>query len=145
MSPPPLLLAIDPGRAKCGLAVVRGPLAPGAASVCLARRVVETARLTREVAALLALWPETERILLGNATHSATLRKALAAAVPSLPIALVDEHGTSARARLRYNQENPAPGWRRLLPATMRTPEVPYDDYAALLLAEDYFSKNLDK
>ena len=141
MTTPTLLLAIDPGRAKCGLAVVRGPLAPGAAPACLLRRVVETARLTREVAALLQLWPDTERILLGNATHSATLRKALAAAFPNLPITLVDEHGTSARARLRFNQENPAPGWRRLLPASMRTPEVPYDDYAALLLAEDYFGK----
>ena len=85
--------------------------------------------------------PEITRILLGNATHSATLRKALAAAFPQMPVELVDEFNTSARARARYVQENPAPGWRRLLPPTMRSPEVPCDDYAALLLAEDYFLK----
>ena len=89
--------------------------------------------------------PEISLLLLGNATHSATLRKALAAAFPALPLELVDEWNTSVRAKARYVAENPAPGWRRLLPASMRSPEVPYDDYAALLLAEDYFSKKLDK
>ena len=135
------LLAIDPGRAKCGLAVVRGPQAPGEAPACLERQVVETERLTLAVGDILRRRPEIARILLGNATHSATLRKALAVAFPQLPLEVVDEHGTSARARARYVQENPAPGWRRLLPPGMRSPEVPYDDYAALLLAEDYFLK----
>jgi hypothetical protein len=62
-----------------------------------------------------------------------------------LPLETVDEYNTSARARLRFVSENPAPGWRRLLPPGLRSPEVPYDDYAAILLAEDYFSKKLDK
>ena len=134
------LLAVDPGRAKCGLAVVHGPEQPGGAPVCLERRVVETERLTLAVGEILRRRPEISRILLGNATHSATLRKALADVFPHLPLELVDEHNTSARAKARYVQDNPAPGWRRLLPPGMRSPEVPYDDYAALLLAEDYFS-----
>ena len=138
------LLAIDPGRAKCGLAVVRGPERPGETIVCLERRVVETERLTLAVSEILRRRPEIRRFLLGNATHSATLRKALVEVFPQMPLETVDEHGTSARARVRYVQENPAPGWRRLLPQGLRSPEVPYDDYAALLLAEDYFSKKLD-
>jgi len=134
---PETVLAIDPGRAKCGLAVVAGPNAPR----CLERAVVETERLTLAVADVLRRQPAIGRILLGNATHSATLRRALEAAFPHLPVQLVDEHGTSARARRRYVRDNPAPGWRRLLPAGLRSPEVPYDDYAALLLAEDYFQQ----
>jgi len=134
-----LLLAIDPGRAKCGLAVVREPTVLNEAPVCLERRVVETERLTLAVGEILRRRPEVSRILLGNATHSATLRKALSDVFPQMPLEMVDEFNTSARARARYVQENPAPGWRRLLPPTMRSPEVPYDDYAALLLAEDYF------
>ncbi len=137
----PTLLAIDPGRAKCGLAVVRGPQVPGAAPMCLERQVVGTERLTLAVGEILRRRPEIERLLLGSATHSATLRKALLDAFPQLPLELVDEFNTSARARARYVAENPAPGWRRLLPPTMRSPEVPYDDYAALLLAEDFFSQ----
>ncbi len=134
------LLAIDPGRAKCGLAVVRGPQEAGAAPVCLERQVVETERLTLAAGEILRRRPEIARFLLGNATHSATLRKALANAFPQIPLEVVNEFNTSVRARARYVQENPAPGWRRLLPPGMRSPEVPYDDYAALLLAEDYFA-----
>lgn len=143
-----LLLAIDPGRAKCGLAVVRRPENPGDAPRCLERDIVETVRLTLAVADILRRRPEIGRFLLGNATHSAVLRRALAQAFPEIPLDLVEEHGTSMRARVRYVQENPAYGWRRLLPPGLRSPEVPYDDYAALLLAEDYlkdyFSKKLD-
>ena len=134
------LLAIDPGRAKCGLAVVQGPDTPR----CLERKVVETERLTLAVGETLRRQPGIERILLGDATHSATLRRALAAAFPELPLEMVNEFNTSVRAKARYVAENPAYGWRRLLPQTMRTPEVPYDDYAALLLAEDYFLKKLE-
>lgn len=135
-----ILLAIDPGRAKCGLAVVQGP----DPIFCLERKIVETERLTLAVGELLIRRPDVQQILLGNATHSATLRKALVAAFPTIPLELVDEWNTSVRAKARYVAENPAPGWRRLLPASMRSPEVPYDDYAALLLAEDYFLENLD-
>lgn len=131
------LLAIDPGRAKCGLAVMAGPETP----VCLERAVVETERLTLAVAEILRRRPGIEKILIGDGTNSATLRRALETTFPQIPLETVDETNTSARARLRFVQENPAPGWRRLLPSGLRSPEVPYDDYAAILLAEDYFSK----
>ncbi len=140
-----ILLAIDPGRAKCGLAVVQGPQSLGQTPRCLERQVVETERLTLAVGEILRRRPEIARLLLGNATHSATLRRALAGAFPLMPLELVNEFNTSVRARARFVAENPAPGWRRLLPQTMRSPEVPYDDYAALLLAEDYFSKKSEK
>ncbi len=132
------LLAVDPGRAKCGLAVVAGPAPPQ----CLERAVVETARLTLAVADILRRRPDIRKILIGGGTNSATLRRALEATFPQVSLETVDEYNTSARARQRFIKDNPAPGWRRLLPPGLRSPEVPYDDYAAILLAEDYFSKN---
>jgi RNase H-fold protein (predicted Holliday junction resolvase) len=141
------LLAVDPGRAKCGLAVVAGPEDAGpedngpAPPRCLERAVVETERLTLAVSEILRRRPDIHKMLLGGGTNSATLRRALEAAFPHILLQIVDEHNTSARARQRFVQENPAPGWRRLLPSGLRSPEVPYDDYAAILLAEDYFSK----
>ncbi len=141
LSPPETLLAVDPGRAKCGLAVVTGPAQEGQAPRCLERAVVATERLTLAVADILRRRPEVGKILIGGGTNSATLRRALEAAFPQLPLQTVDEHNTSARARQRFVQENPAPGWRRLLPSGLRSPEVPYDDYAAIMLAEDYFAK----
>ena len=134
------LLAIDPGRAKCGLAVMAGPETP----VCLERAVVETERLTLAVSEILRRWPGIEKFLMGNGTNSATLRRALETTFPQILLETVDETNTSARARRRFIQENPAPGWRRLLPSGLRSPEAPYDDYAAILLAEDYFLKKLD-
>ena len=144
---PETLLAIDPGRAKCGLAVVSGPIKEGAEDAppprCLERAVVPTERLVRAVADVLGRRPEVCRMLIGDGTNSATLRRALAAAFPLIPLLVVDEFNTSARARQRFVRENPAPGWRRLLPAGLRSPEVPFDDYAAILLAEDYFLKKM--
>lgn len=141
-TPPPtqIVLAIDPGRAKCGLAVASGPLPP----LCLERAVVETERLTLAVAALLSRRPEVSQMLIGGGTNSATLRRALAQTFPRMPLLVVDEYNTSARARERFLRDNPAFGWRRLLPNGLRSPETPYDDYAALMLAEDYFTKSLD-
>jgi len=146
--PPETVLAVDPGRAKCGLAVVAGPAADAAGEDIgpprwLERAVVPTERLVRAVADVLGRRPEVCRMLIGDGTNSATLRRALAATFPLIPLLVVDEFNTSARARQRFVRENPAPGWRRLLPSGLRSPEVPYDDYAAILLAEDYFAKKV--
>jgi len=143
------LLAIDPGRAKCGLAAVCGPepgfrvesCPPSEPTFCLERAVVETERLTPAVGEILRRRPEIALLLIGDGTNGATLRKALAETFPQIPLQTIDEHCTSQRARQRFLAENRAPGWRRLLPQSMRSPEAPYDDYAALMLAEDYFSK----
>lgn len=130
------VLAVDPGRAKCGVAVVAGPVIQR-----LAMSVVETERLVVEVAALLRRFPAVSRLLIGGGTGSATLRRALQEMFPQIPLEVVDEHGSSERARARYVREIPGPGWRRLLPPGLRVPEHPYDDYVALLLAEEYFAR----
>ena len=102
LSPPETLLAVDPGRAKCGLAVVTGPAQEGQAPRCLERAVVAAERLTLAVADILRRRPDIGRILIGGGTNSATLRRALEAAFPQLPLQTVDEHNTSARARQRF-------------------------------------------
>lgn len=131
------LIAVDPGRAKCGLAVAMGPKPVRV----LAQTVVDTPRLTLEVAVLRRRFPDITLLLLGNGTGSAPLRRALHEAMPDLPLETVPEYGTSAQARIRFLADNPAPGLRKLLPPGLRAPERPYDDYVALLLAETYFSK----
>jgi len=57
-----------------------------------------------------------------------------------VPVQLVEEAFTSQRARRRFLQEHQPRGFQRLLPSGLRTPPVPIDDYAALLLAEDFFA-----
>ena len=48
----------------------------------------------------------------------------------------VDETNTTLQARERYWEHHPKRGWRRLIPSTALYPPVPFDDYAALVLAE---------
>ena len=131
------VLAIDPGRVKCGLAVVSGlPIRR------LRLSVVETERLVVEAAAALRQFPQISRMLIGGGTGGAVLRRALSAAFPDVPLQVVDEHGSSARARRRFIAEIPGPGWRRFLPPGMRVPERPYDDFVSLLLAEEYLASS---
>jgi RNase H-fold protein (predicted Holliday junction resolvase) len=134
---PETVLSIDPGSVKCGLAVVTGPEIRR-----LHLGVVETERLVVEVAEARRRFPQITRLLIGSGTRSATLRRALQAAFSDLPLQIIDEHGSSQRARQRFVAEIPGPGWRRFLPAGLRVPERPYDDFVALLLAEDYFLQN---
>ena len=132
-----VILSIDPGRAKCGVAVVSGPDPVSSLHKC----VVETLRLTIEVRALLTRFPAVGRIVIGSGTGSAPLRKALHAEFDQIPVETIDEHRSSERARARYLAQTIPYGWRRLIPPSLRTPDRPYDDYVAVILAEDYFRK----
>jgi hypothetical protein len=114
------VLAIDPGSAKCGLAVVE----PGA---ILHREIVPTVQLIARVAELRAQF-SPEVVLLGDGTQSKTL-------APLLPKAtLVPEAYTSQRARARLRHG--LPWWRRLL-----LTDTPYDDLVAVILAEDWLAQ----
>jgi RNase H-fold protein (predicted Holliday junction resolvase) len=154
--PPIVVFAIDPGRVKCGLAVVMRdddtPPAPkdGARPFAMPglhirhREIVGTERVVARVLSLLPAHP-VEAVLVGDATGGTSLARALRDALqvagrPSLPVLLVNEAFTSQRARARFFAENQPRGLQRLLPRGLRTPPVPVDDYAAVLLAEDFFA-----
>ncbi len=101
----------------------------------LAHRVVRS----EEVAGLAREWVaafRVDRILLGDSTASATIRAALQGSL--VPVKVVKEQGTSLAARHRYFQDHPPRGWRRFLPLSFQVPPEPYDDYAAIVLAEGY-------
>jgi hypothetical protein len=122
-----VVLAVDPGRSKCGVAVcsIRG---------VLARSIITLHALP----ALIMDWQrrfDVTEIVVGNRTGA---RDALAAAstVATVPVLPVEEAGTTLAARTRYFVEHPPKGWRRLLPRSLQTPPEPYDDYVAVLLAE---------
>lgn len=128
------VISVDPGSLKCGVAVISGPDIQR-----LYLGVIESERLVAEMGILLSRFPDVSKILMGGGTGSGTLRRAVLAAYPHIPLLVVNEHGSSMRARQRFVAEIPAPGWRRFLPKGLRIPERPYDYFVALLLAEDYF------
>lgn len=126
-----MLLAIDPGRQKCGWALVE---ADGRVAD---RGVAERGQVLALVAGLAARYP-LDRLVLGDRTgHRELLRELMADPRWRGCISLVDESRSSEEARLRCVRAT-ARGWRRLIPATLRSPSGPYDDYVAVILAERF-------
>jgi hypothetical protein len=125
---------VDPGRAKCGIAVLR------ADGSLLYKAVVRTAEIADVVERAVREYG-VARLLLGDRTAAADVCRALDARV-RVDTLLVDEHRSSEQGRRRYFRENPPRGWRRLLPIGLQTPPRPYDDYVAIVLAERYLASN---
>ena len=126
------ILAIDPGREKCGLAVV------GEGGV-LHKSVSPRDVVSNRVISLIADHG-VELIIIGNGTGGSILAKEIRPSV-AIPVDLVDEKFTSQRARVRFLIDNPPRGLQRLIPRGLLTPSRPYDDYVALILAEDYLNE----
>jgi RNase H-fold protein (predicted Holliday junction resolvase) len=127
------LLAIDPGRTKCGLALVHRD---GFDKIHLQWQAIIAPELLAEKIIELQETYEFSLIVVGNGTQSRTIIESLREAMPSIGILVVDEHETTIQARERYWEYNPRKGLRKFIPATLQVPKVPIDDYAALVLAE---------
>jgi RNase H-fold protein (predicted Holliday junction resolvase) len=128
----PLILAIDPGLEKCGLALV------DAGARALRREVIPTSRIAAQVAAWHAEH-HPDHTLLGTGTGSRTLQATLTEL--DLPLELVSESHTTLQARSLYFADRPPRGWRRLIPRGLLTPPVPIDDYAACAIALGWLAR----
>lgn len=126
------VLAVDPGRQKCGLAIGEGGT--------IARRGIVGASVLVETVGAWVREYAPDRIILGNRTGAKDLYRHLTATIQGVPVVLVEEAETTREARQRYFQGHPPRGWRRLLPLSMQRPPEPYDDYVAVLLLERYWA-----
>ena len=130
-----VVLAIDPGQHKCGVAVVRER--EGAFEV-LYQGVTTTADL-RGLLADLAGRYQPGTVVVGNGTNSAEIVRIVERA-QAAPVVTIDEKFSTILARDRFFRQNPPRGLRRLIPLSLQTPSRPYDDYVAVILAEKYLS-----
>ena len=127
-------MAVDPGRDKCGMAVLDGQ------GEVLWRQVIETSAL-EEIARARAEEFLPACLILGNGTTSKAAEGRLKSALPKMTVKVVDEYRTTDEARKLYWQVNPPRGWRKFLPVTMQVPPEPVDDLVAVILAR----RELDK
>lgn len=133
---PDIVVAVDPGTEKTGIAVVERP----------GRVVHKEIAPTGMAAARIAEYAKAygaSKLVVGDRTSSKKMLRALEesgalAAVDS--IVFVDEHLSSLEARRRYLVEHVPRGLARLIPLGLRTPPEPYDDYVAVILAERHFA-----
>lgn len=124
------VLAVDPGRGKCGIAIV-------SFDTVAVKRVVERESLLAEMGRLLAQYG-VNQIVLGDGTGSGQVLREIGERFPQCVVHVVDEHLTTEEARKEYWRDNKPRGWRRLLPISMQVPPEPYDDYVAVILARRF-------
>ncbi len=129
------VLAVDPGRDKCGVAVV------AETGEVLARAVVPTPELWRSLRELAEEHPLAAAVV-GDRTGSEAVWREVHNVCQARGISIhkVQEHRSTQQGRLRYWQETPPRGWRRLFPPAWLTPPVPFDDYVAVILAERWLA-----
>lgn len=127
------VLAIDPGKSKCGLALAHRT--PEGRIELDWRQVVQRADLMDKIAEAGNI-RRFSMVIVGSGTTSRGVVEELREAMPSIGILLVNEENTTLHARERYWEHHPRRGWRRFVPATLQTPPAPIDDFAALILAE---------
>lgn len=121
------LAGLDPGRSKCGLVRTdRGR------QQLLEALVIPPEQAWDRLEGWL-LQGEVGAVILGNGTGSASWRRRLE---PLAPVLLVEEHGSTLAARVRFFELHPTRGWRRLLPQGLRQPPRDWDDVVAQLLLE---------
>ncbi len=128
------LAALDPGRDKCGLAVLSGD------GEILFQKVIETNLLEQELRQMNEHYAP-RMLVLGNGTTSRQAEERIHEALPDLPVDIVDEYRTTELAKGEYWKANPPKGWRRLLPVTMQVPPVPVDDFVAVILARRHLTE----
>ena len=134
-----MVVAIDPGREKCGLAVVHKEQG------IIYKTIIATPGLAAAAADLAVVYKLTT-VVIGNSTTSVTARAELDAIRVNgrrLTLIPINEYRSTDEARKRYWQDNPPRGLKRLIPTTLQVPPVPVDDYAAVILAERYFTNQL--
>lgn len=126
-----MILGFDPGRDKCGLAVMDE-------QQLLYHRVVESQNLVTTIEQLCQQFP-IETIVMGNGTTAKNWKQKIVQYLPtSVPIILVDERYSTLEARELYWQMYPPKGLGVLIPKGMRQPPRPVDDLVAIVLIERY-------
>jgi len=129
------LVAIDPGKSKCGLLLVDLDL-----DLVLDGKVV----ITNDVINIISFWKihfAFDLVIMGNGTSSKDLINLLE---DLCTIKLVNEEGSTLRSRERYWELWPPKNLLSFFPRGLLIPSQPLDAIAALILLEDHLHKKLN-
>lgn len=130
-----VILGFDPGRDKCGVAVM------GLDRQLQYHEVVSSSEAIATIEILYQKYP-ISLLVMGDQTTAKRWKQEIQEKLsPTVNIILVDERYTSLEARDRYWLMFPPKGLTKLLPKGMRTPPRPIDDIVAILLIERYLNR----
>lgn len=129
-----LILGVDPGKSKTGVALVTGRGEIKNTEVLLMVNFPEALGEFLEQ-------QEIELCILGNGTTSSGMEKVLRQILPQAKIKNIDESHSTEEARRLYWQLNPPKGLRKLFPLGMQLPPENLDGLAAAVLVRRYLAQ----
>lgn len=129
-----MILGFDPGRDKCGLAVM------GLDRQLHYHKVVPAVETIATIQALRQKFP-ISLMVMGDQTTAKRWQQQLSQELAPLSIIMVDERYSSLEARDRYWHMYPPKGFSRLLPRGLRQPPRSVDDIVAIILIERYLER----
>jgi RNase H-fold protein (predicted Holliday junction resolvase) len=131
----PMILGFDPGKDKCGVAVM------GVDRQLHYHEVILSENAIASIEELRQRFP-ISLLVMGDQTTSKRWKQKLQDELSeAINIILIDERYSTLEARDRYWQMYPPKGLTKLLPQGMRQPPRPIDDIVAILLIERYLSR----
>lgn len=134
----PVILGFDPGRQKCGLAIMGLDRSLHYHQVVRAEQAIATINTLRQK------FPVSLLVMGDQTTAQEWKQKLTQYLAEPLRIVLVNERYSTLEARDRYWQMYPPRGLTRLIPQGMRTVPRPIDDIVAILLIERYLRQLTD-
>ena len=129
-----MILGLDPGRDKCGIAVTQGK------GKILYHQVIDSAEAIPTIKQLAQKYA-VNLIVMGDGTTSKSWQKQIESYFSTVPLLTVDEKNSTLEARDRYWAMYPPKGFQRMIPRSLRIPPRPVDDIVAILLIERYLQQ----
>ena len=129
------IVSIDPGEYKSGIILVNFD-----EDEVVYGKIVHSENLIN----LIRLWSQSypiEKIFLGNGTTSSNIYEMLS---QFWNVQLLEEYGTTLKARKRYWELWPPKNWLKIFPRELILPPNQLDAVAALVILEDYLKRKLN-
>ncbi len=127
------ILGFDPGRDKCGVAVMQSNL------TVLCHQVIDSLQAIATIKQLAQEYA-VNLIVMGDGTTSEDWQRQIESNLSNISVITVNEQNSTLQARDRYWVMYPPKRLQRLIPQGLRTPPRPVDDIVAILLIERYLS-----
>ncbi|MBE9044136.1 pre-16S rRNA-processing nuclease YqgF [Pleurocapsales cyanobacterium LEGE 10410] len=127
------ILGFDPGRDKCGVAVM------DCNNQIVYHQIVDSQRAIATINRLSQAY-KIDLVVMGNGTTSRDWQKLIESDLVAVPVVAVDEKNSTLEARDRYWVMYPPKRLQRMIPQGLRIPPRPLDDIVAILLIERYLA-----
>jgi RNase H-fold protein (predicted Holliday junction resolvase) len=125
------ILGLDPGRDKCGVAVMDSN------QEVVYHQVIDSAKaiaISQQLTQTYAI----DLIVMGDGTTSQAWQQKIKSNLLTVAVTTINETNSTLEARDRYWTMYPPQGLQRLIPKGLRTPPRPVDDIVAIILIERY-------